>query len=78
MSQTTLEVCLVPDHTFFGFTREIYALPVRKQAKWRGLLGDTDGVKHRVHFVNDELVTKHQSTWITLKPTSDQYLNVIK
>ena len=64
---------LIPDDTYFDSMREIYALPVRKQAKWRGFLQDTNGVKHRVHFVNDELVFKHKSTWITVKPTSDEF-----
>ena len=77
MSQTTLDIFPIPDDQYFDFMCEIYALPVRKQAKWRGFLQDTNGVKHRVHFVNDELVFKHKSTWITAKPTSDEYLNRI-
>ena len=42
--------------------------PLKKRAKWRGLLGDTDGVKHWVHFINNELVYKHHSKWTPVHP----------
>jgi hypothetical protein len=74
MSQTTLNVSLIPDDTFFDFMCEINALPVRKQAKWHGFLRDTNGMKRKVHFIDRQLVIKDQSTWITLKPSGDEHL----
>ena len=72
MSQTTLSVALIPDQHFYSFREEIQALPLRKRAKWRGYVQATDGVRHRVHFVNGEFVTKYRSEWLTLQPRSDK------
>ena len=73
----TIDVSLIPEPIFFGFMGEVEALPLRKRAKWRAFIQDTNGVKHRVHFVNGELVFKNQSKWIALKPLGDQHLNDI-
>ena len=68
MSLETMDVSLVPAEVFVRFMDEIWALPLKKRAKWRGLLGDQNGVKHRVHFINNELVYKHHSTWTPVYP----------
>ena len=68
MSLETIDVSLVPAEVFVSFMDEIWALPLKKRAKWRGLLGDTNGVKHRVHFINNELVYKHHSKWTSVHP----------
>ena len=75
MSQEPLDVALLPDRQFFQLMGEVEALPLRKRAKWHGFLRDTNGVKHRVHFINRQLVIKFQSSCVTVRPTSDQHLN---
>ena len=68
MSLKPMDVSLIPAETFVSFMDEIWALPLKKRAKWRRLLGDTNGVKHRVHFINNELVYKHHSIWMPGHP----------
>jgi len=76
MSQE-LAVSLIPDRHFFQLMGEVEALPLRKRSKWHGFLQSLDGAKRKVHFVDGQLVFKHCSEWITVKPQSDQYLNDI-
>ena len=66
-----VEVSLIPDTTFHEFRQEIWALPLRKRAKWRGIVQDTSGVAHRVQFVNGELVFKNHSIWVKLVPMTE-------
>ena len=68
MSLETMDVSLVPAEVFVSFMDEIWALPLKKRAKWRGFLVDTNGVKHRVHFINNELVFKYHSKWMPVHP----------
>ena len=68
MSQTTTLTSFIPDLDFHSFRQEIQALPLRKRAKWRGCVQDTDGVNHRVYFINGEFVFKDRSEWIALEP----------
>ena len=68
MSMETIDISLMNTPIYLSLMDEIMALPERKQAKWRGFVQDTNGVKHRLHFINGELVFKHHSKWITLKP----------
>jgi hypothetical protein len=77
MSQERVLVMFIPDCDFNDFMLEVDALPLRKRTKWHGLLQDTNGVTHRVRFINGALVFKHCSRWITLKPLTDQYLHNI-
>jgi hypothetical protein len=76
MSQE-LAVSLIPDRHFFQLMDEVEALPLRKRSKWHGFLQSIDGAKRKVHFVDGQLVFKHCSEWIMVKPHSDQYLNEV-
>ena len=73
MSQC-LKVSLVADTQYHHCRQEVEALPLRKQSKWHKIVRDNHGVKHRVCFVNGELVFKGASGWVTLKPLGDAHL----
>ena len=67
----TEDISPIPDPVLHDFRAEVEALPARKRAKWRGLIRDTNGVAHRVHFINGEFGFKYQSTWIRLVALTD-------
>jgi hypothetical protein len=73
-----LTVSLLPDQHYSRLMAEIEALPLRKRAKWHGLLTSSDGVKHKIYYVNGELVFKKCSEWITVKPQSEQHLQDVE
>ena len=77
MSQEPIDVTFVEDRDFFQFRCEVMSLPLRKRAKWHGDLFDTNGVKHRVRFVNGEFVIQHKSTLVLVKPEFDRHYNDI-
>ena len=68
MSLETQDVSIIPAEVFIGFLEEIWALPLRKRAKWRASVVDTNGVKRRVHFINNELVITYNSKWMPVHP----------
>jgi len=74
MSLEPMHVSLVPEQVFFSFMGEIHALPRRKRSQWSGLIQDTNGIIHRVHYINGALVYNKQSKWITLRPDADYFL----
>ena len=77
MSQKSIDVSFVPDADFYDCKKEVEALPLRKQMKWHRKVQDHNGVFHRVHFLQGELVYKDGSKWTTLKPLADAHLNVV-
>ena len=68
------DVSPIPDPVLHEFRVEVEALPARKQSKWRGIVQDTNGVAHRVHFVSGEFVFKHHSQWVKLVALTDMRL----
>ena len=72
-------VCLIPPICFFKLMDEVEALPLRKRSKWHGSLKDLTGAKRKVYYVAPgQLVMKHGSKWIQLKPTCkelEQHIN---
>ncbi len=65
------DVSPIPDPVLHEFREEVEALPARKQSKWRGLVRDTNGVSHRVHFIGGEFMIKHHSGWVKLVALTD-------
>ena len=65
------DVSPIPDPVLHEFRAEVEALPVRKQSKWRGLVRDTNGVSHRVHFIGGEFMIKNHSEWVKLVALTD-------
>ncbi len=78
MSQEPIHVSFIPDPQFLSLRTEIEALLPRKRSKWHGLITDTDGVVHRVHFANGKLLYKNHSKLISLRPLSERNrLNIV-
>ena len=71
MSMETVDVSPIPDSDLQNFRQQVMALPLRKQAKWYGHTKDTDGVVHRVRFVDGNLVVKDKSSWVRLVSMTD-------
>ena len=65
------DISPIPDPVLHEFRAEVEALPVRKQSKWRGLVQDTNGVSHRVHFSGGDFMIKHHSEWVKLVALTD-------
>jgi hypothetical protein len=74
LSTVTIDVSFIPDSHFFALMEVVEALPLKKRAKWRGFVQDANGVNHKVHFIDRQLVFKYHSKWITLKPNGDEHL----
>jgi hypothetical protein len=68
MTTENVDVSPIPDADFHALRLEISAMPLRKRAKWHGMVQDANGVIHRVHFIGGEFVFKHQSKLIRLVP----------
>ena len=70
MSLKGIDVSPVADVDFQRHSQEVLALPPRKQAKWRSRTTDSNGVAHRVQYLDGRFVYKHCSTWVMLVPLS--------
>jgi hypothetical protein len=68
MSLEIKDISLIPAEVFIGYMEEILALPLHKRAKWRASALDTNGVKRRVRFINNELVITNSSIWMPVHP----------
>jgi hypothetical protein len=68
-----VDVSLIPEDGFRALMNAVEALPLKRRTKWHGFIRDTNGVKHKVHFINGRLVFKRHSVWVTLKPLGTEH-----
>jgi hypothetical protein len=74
MSMEILHVSLIPAPQYFALMEAVEALPLKKRTRWHGFVKDAQGVKHKVYFNSKDLIFKHCSIWVTLKPSGSEIL----